>query len=215
MNCAGSRPTCAKRMLVAQQKATELAGRTFNLDSPKQLGALLFEELKLPVMVKTPSGPAFDQRGGAGGDRRPARAAARDPGISRPGQTAQHLYRQAAGNGQSRHRPRAHQLPPGRCRDRAAVLLRSQPAEHPDPHRRRPPHPPGLRRAAGSQDRGLRLLADRAADHGPPVRRPGPDAAPSNPAWTCTRPRRPKCSAASSTKSPATNAARPRRSTSA
>lgn len=46
----------SKRMLAAQQKATELAGRTFNLDSPKQLCALLFEELKLPVMVKTPSG---------------------------------------------------------------------------------------------------------------------------------------------------------------
>ncbi len=46
----------SKRMLAAQQKATELAGRTFNLDSPKQLGALLFEELKLPVMVKPPSG---------------------------------------------------------------------------------------------------------------------------------------------------------------
>ena len=46
----------SKRMLIAQQKATELAGRTFNLDSPKQLGALLFEELKLPVMLKTPSG---------------------------------------------------------------------------------------------------------------------------------------------------------------
>ena len=45
-----------KRMLDAQQKATELAGRTLNLDSPKQLGALLFDELKLPVMVKTPSG---------------------------------------------------------------------------------------------------------------------------------------------------------------
>ncbi len=45
-----------KRMLEAQQKATELAGRTLNLDSPKQLGALLFDELKLPVMVKTPSG---------------------------------------------------------------------------------------------------------------------------------------------------------------
>ncbi len=46
----------SKRMLAAQQKATELAGRTFNLDSPKQLCALLFEELKLPVLVKTPSG---------------------------------------------------------------------------------------------------------------------------------------------------------------
>ncbi|MGH8076267.1 MAG: DNA polymerase I [Lysobacter sp.] len=45
-----------RRMLTAQQKATELAGRTFNLDSPKQVCALLFEELKLPAMVKTPTG---------------------------------------------------------------------------------------------------------------------------------------------------------------
>ncbi|MGO4778046.1 DNA polymerase, partial [Lysobacter sp. 2RAB21] len=45
-----------KRMLEAQIKATELAGRTFNLDSPKQLQALLFDELKLPVLVKTPTG---------------------------------------------------------------------------------------------------------------------------------------------------------------
>ena len=46
----------SRRMLAAQQRATELAGRSFNLDSPKQLGALLFDELKLPVLVKTPSG---------------------------------------------------------------------------------------------------------------------------------------------------------------
>ena len=46
----------SRRMLAAQQKATELAGRSFNLDSPKQLGALLFDELKLPVVVKTPGG---------------------------------------------------------------------------------------------------------------------------------------------------------------
>jgi DNA polymerase I len=46
----------SRRMLIAQQKATELAGRTFNLDSPKQLQALLFDELKLPALVKTPKG---------------------------------------------------------------------------------------------------------------------------------------------------------------
>lgn len=46
----------SKRMLAAQQKATELAGRSFNLDSPKQLQALLFEELKLPAVLKTPTG---------------------------------------------------------------------------------------------------------------------------------------------------------------
>ncbi len=44
------------RMLAAQQRAHQIAGRAFNLDSPKQLGALLFDELKLPAMVKTPGG---------------------------------------------------------------------------------------------------------------------------------------------------------------
>ena len=38
------------------ERATEIAGRTFNLDSPKQIGALLFDELKLPALVKTPTG---------------------------------------------------------------------------------------------------------------------------------------------------------------
>ncbi|HZH43525.1 MAG TPA: DNA polymerase I [Lysobacter sp.] len=45
-----------RRMLDAQQRATELAGRSFNLDSPKQVCALLYEELKLPALVKTPTG---------------------------------------------------------------------------------------------------------------------------------------------------------------
>jgi len=46
----------SRRMLAAQQRATELAGRTFNLDSPKQLQGLLFDELKLPAVLKTPKG---------------------------------------------------------------------------------------------------------------------------------------------------------------
>jgi DNA polymerase-1 len=46
----------SRRMMAAQQRAHEVAGRSFNLDSPKQLCALLFEELKLPALVKTPTG---------------------------------------------------------------------------------------------------------------------------------------------------------------
>ena len=46
----------SQRMMAAQQRAHEIAGRAFNLDSPKQLGALLFDELKLPALVKTPTG---------------------------------------------------------------------------------------------------------------------------------------------------------------
>jgi DNA polymerase-1 len=46
----------SQRMLAAQQRAHEVAGRAFNLDSTKQLCQLLYEELKLPVLAKTPSG---------------------------------------------------------------------------------------------------------------------------------------------------------------
>jgi DNA polymerase I len=46
----------SQRMMKLQQRAHEIAGRAFNLDSTKQLAQLLFEELKLPALVKTPSG---------------------------------------------------------------------------------------------------------------------------------------------------------------
>jgi DNA polymerase-1 len=37
-----------------------LAGRTFNIDSRLQLGALLFEQLRLPVVKRTKTGPSTD-----------------------------------------------------------------------------------------------------------------------------------------------------------
>src|SRR6185436_17974193 len=46
----------AKRMHDTQLRAYELTGRAFSLDSPKQLQAILFEELQLPALMKTPSG---------------------------------------------------------------------------------------------------------------------------------------------------------------
>ncbi|MCE5232824.1 MAG: DNA polymerase I [Mizugakiibacter sp.] len=46
----------AKRQHAAQRRAYEVAGREFSLDSPKQLQAILFDELKLPAAVKTPTG---------------------------------------------------------------------------------------------------------------------------------------------------------------
>ena len=47
------------------------------------------------------------------------------------------------------HRAGAYQLRAGDRLDRAAVVERSEPAEHPDPHRGRQPHPPRLHRRAG------------------------------------------------------------------
>ncbi len=43
-------------MAALEATAFESAGRNFSMDSPKQLGVLLFEELKLPAKQKTPSG---------------------------------------------------------------------------------------------------------------------------------------------------------------
>ncbi|MGH8157770.1 MAG: DNA polymerase I [Rhodanobacter sp.] len=45
-----------KRMLELQQQSHALAGREFNLDSPKQLQAILFDELGLQAKLKTPTG---------------------------------------------------------------------------------------------------------------------------------------------------------------
>ncbi len=45
-----------KRMHELQQQAYAEAGREFNLDSPKQLQAILFDELGLAAKVKTPTG---------------------------------------------------------------------------------------------------------------------------------------------------------------
>ncbi len=45
-----------KRMLELQQEAWKVAGHDFNLDSPKQLQAILFDELGLPAKLKTPTG---------------------------------------------------------------------------------------------------------------------------------------------------------------
>ncbi|MGH8191803.1 MAG: DNA polymerase I, partial [Rhodanobacteraceae bacterium] len=45
-----------KRMLELQREMQRIAAREFNVDSPKQLQVLLFEELGLPVLVKTPTG---------------------------------------------------------------------------------------------------------------------------------------------------------------
>ncbi|WP_423896093.1 DNA polymerase I [Candidatus Pelagadaptatus aseana] len=45
-----------ERLTEIEREAYELAGEEFNLGSPKQLGAILFEKLELPVIKKTPKG---------------------------------------------------------------------------------------------------------------------------------------------------------------
>ena len=46
----------AKRLMELLGEAHREAGAPFNLDSPKQLGTILFEKMQLPVLRKTPTG---------------------------------------------------------------------------------------------------------------------------------------------------------------
>lgn len=46
----------AKELATLEEQAIILAGETFNLASPKQLQAILFDKLKLPVLESTPTG---------------------------------------------------------------------------------------------------------------------------------------------------------------
>jgi len=46
----------SQRLDALETQAHEMAGETFNLGSPKQLGHILFEKLELPVLKKTPKG---------------------------------------------------------------------------------------------------------------------------------------------------------------
>ncbi|MDO9165470.1 MAG: DNA polymerase I [Rhodoferax sp.] len=50
-----------QRILRLEKEAHELAGQTFNLSSPKQIGEIFFTKLGLPVVKKTPTGtPSTD-----------------------------------------------------------------------------------------------------------------------------------------------------------
>ncbi len=49
-----------RRMAALEQEIYELAGRQFNIASPKQLQELLFVENKLPVIKRTKTGPSTD-----------------------------------------------------------------------------------------------------------------------------------------------------------
>ncbi len=46
----------AKQLEAVEQKAFELAGESFNLNSPRQLQHILYERMELPVIRKTPTG---------------------------------------------------------------------------------------------------------------------------------------------------------------
>src|SRR5690606_17760 len=167
-----------EKMVALERQAFELAGEEFNLGSPKQLCAILYEKHALPVLAKTAKGQPSTAES--------VLAELADQGHALPQVIMQHrtlsklkstytdrlpeqpIRRPPARADQPAHRPWPHQLATGADRHRPAALLGPEPAEPPGPRRRRAAHPPGLRRPRGLPHHGRGLFAGRAAHHGPP-----------------------------------------------
>ncbi len=180
-------------------RAYAAAGGPFNLGSPKQLQEVLYERLKLPMLGKTPKGQpstAEDVLEQLAESYELPRLVLEYRALD---EAEVDVHRQAADRHRSAHEAHPHVVSPGRRGDGPAVVVGPESSEHPDPHRRRPPHPPGVHRAARIQAAGRRLLADRAADHGAPVRRRRPARGVRRATRTFTARRPPRCSARRST----------------
>ena len=143
----------------------ELVGHEFNIGSPRQLETILFDELELPSTKRTRTGRSTDAS---------VLEELRDKHevvglILEHRQVAKlkSTYVDALPTPGRRRRPAAHDLPAGGGRHRAPVEHRSEPPEHPDPHRARPAHPSRVRGAAGQAAARRRLLAAGAAHPGP------------------------------------------------
>ena len=124
----------------AAEAAYAVIGKQINLGSPKQLQVVLFDELGMPKTKRTKTGyttdadalqSLFDKTG------HPFLQHLLRPPRRHP---AEGHRRRAAERG-GRRRPDPHHVQPDDRGDRPAVVDRAQPAEHPDPHRRRPADP--------------------------------------------------------------------------
>jgi len=112
----------------------ELAGEHFNISSPKQLGEILFEKLKLPVLKKTGTTRVASTSVDVLEELALTHELPRQILEWRTMQKLKGTYIDALPRCESRHRTGAHELQPGRGRDRPAEQQRPQPAEHPCAH---------------------------------------------------------------------------------
>ncbi len=154
------------KLIELEAKAHELAGGEFNLNSPKQIGEIFFEKLKLPVVKKTPSGsPSTDEEvlQKLAEDYPLPKVLLDYRGLSKLKSTYTDKLPKMINAQTGRVHTNYAQAVAG---DRAPRVERSQPAEHSCTHARGPPDSRSVRCAAGQPDHVGRLLADRVADHG-------------------------------------------------
>ncbi|MBS5149325.1 MAG: DNA polymerase I, partial [Veillonella sp.] len=58
--CESARARFKEELAQVQQEIYDIAGETFNINSPKQLGVILFEKMNLPIIKKTKTGYSTD-----------------------------------------------------------------------------------------------------------------------------------------------------------
>jgi DNA polymerase-1 len=126
----------AQKMAGLEAEIHALAGESFNVGSPKQLGEILFDKFSLPGGVKGKTG---------------AYATGADvlEDLAAEGHDLPDLYRCAAGPYQPGNRARPYVLLAYRGGHGPPCLDRSEPAEHPRAQRRRAAHPRGFRGPKG------------------------------------------------------------------
>ena len=118
---AGScRPSSRSACSSSSSELHKLAGRPFNVGSPKQLGEILFDEQKLPGGRRNKNGSwATDVSILEDLAAQGHRAAGQDPGAPPDRQAQGHLHRRPGARARRQDRPRPYLLPDDRRGDRA------------------------------------------------------------------------------------------------
>ena len=163
----------AQRAASLEEDVYQAAGERFTIGSPKQLGDILFGKMGLPGGAKTKSGQwsttaQLLEELAAEGHELPRRIV-----DWRQLTKLKSTYTDCAARiHQSGHQAPAHLIRAGLDADRPHLVVRAEPAEHPDPHGGRTPHPHSLHRRPRQQAGLRRLQPDRAARARPHRRDP-------------------------------------------
>ena len=137
----------AERMAELEKEAHDVAGETFNLGSTKQLQAIFYDKMGLPVIKKTPKGapstaePVLQE---LAHEHELPRLILEHRSLSKLKSTYTDTLPEL--NSPS-HRPCSHLLPSGCYRHRPIVVFRAQPPEHTHSQRAGTPYTAGLYRA--------------------------------------------------------------------
>ena len=135
-----------------EQDAHQLVGREFNLGSPKQLQEILFDQYGLPKTKRIKTGYSTDADSLADlfvkTEHPVLELLLRWREVARLKTVVDGLLPLVDDAG-----PHPHHLQPDDRRDRAALVGRPEPAEHPGAHGRGPAHPRDVRRRRRASSR--------------------------------------------------------------